>query len=169
MPDEREDGEKMIFAIDPGNIQSAYVILDDNLKPVMFEKLDNEMLLQMIYRSIGDQRLEHFVLETIASYGMAVGQEVFETCWWSGRFWEASLFIPNMKKVYRKEVKLNLCHSARAKDGNVIQALKDRFGGRGTKSSPGWFYGVKADAWQAYACGVSYADLYLKDEKVAKK
>ena len=44
------------------------------------------------------------------------------------------------------------------KDGNVRQALIDRFGVVGTKKDPGWFYGFHADIWQAYAVGVTYMD-----------
>ena len=49
---------------------------------------------------------------------------------------------------------MNLCGQTKAKDTNVRQALIDRFGVVGTKKNQGWFYGFKADIWQAYALGV---------------
>ena len=73
----------------------------------------------------------------VASYGMPVGKEVFETCVWIGRFKE--LAIMNNKEVeyiYRKDEKMNICYSMRAKDSNIRQALIDRFGEVGTKKKP---------------------------------
>ncbi|KHD34036.1 hypothetical protein NL50_18035, partial [Clostridium acetobutylicum] len=74
--------------------------------------------------------------------------------------------------IYRKDEKMNLCHSMKANDSTITQALVDRFAygvrnhGKGTKKEPGWFYGFKKDIWQAYAVGVTYFDMYLKgDEK----
>ena len=61
--------------------------------------------------------------------------------------------------------KLAICHSPRANDATIRQALIDRFApgtpnkGKGTKKEPGWFYGFRADIWQAYAVGVTWADL----------
>ncbi len=49
----------------------------------------------------------------------------------------------------------------RAKDANISQALRDRFGEKGTKAHPGWFYGVSKDVWSAIAVGVAYYDMYL--------
>jgi hypothetical protein len=43
-------------------------------------------------------------------------------------------------------------------------AIVDRFAsgqpnrGKGTKAKPGWFYGFRADIWQAYALAVLVAD-----------
>ena len=91
----------------------------------------------------GAKQPRHVVIEAIASYGMAVGAEVFETCIWIGRFYEALSQYSEPARVYRKDVKMNLCGQTRAKDSNIIQALKDRFGDKGTKSKPGWFYGFK--------------------------
>lgn len=94
---------------------------------------------------------------------MAVGQTVFETCVWVGRFKEIaeSRYI-EVEYIYRKDEKLNLCYSMKAKDSNIRQALIDRFGVVGTKKNPGWFYGFKKDIWAAYAVGVTYCDMYLK-------
>lgn len=67
--------------------------------------------------------------------GMTVGQEVFDTCVWIGRFWEIALrsggYEP--KRIYRREEKLNLCGCLSAKDKNIRQALIDRYGVVGTK------------------------------------
>ena len=103
----------------------------------------------------------------VASYGMAVGQTVFDTCVWIGRFYELWSQWCDVHKMFRKEIKMNLCGQTRAKDSNIRQALVDRFsyerhaakGGKGTKADPGWFYGFKSDVWQAYALGVTWIDI----------
>lgn len=144
----------MILAIDPGPKESAYVFLKEhNLIPQTFGKCENEDLLCILNKIY---KPEHAVIEMVASYGMAVGKEVFETCVWIGRFTELSFC--DVKYIYRKDVKLNLCGQTRAKDSNIIQALKDRFGDKGTAKQKGWFYGFKKDIWQAYAVGVTYLD-----------
>jgi hypothetical protein len=153
----------MILAIDPGNEQSAFVILDYNLKATDFGKVENSELQEFI-QGWPD---EYFAIEMVASYGMAVGKEVFDTCVWIGRFLETAKLtgMKDIKYIYRKDEKINLCGSMKAKDANIRQALIDRFGVVGTKKNPGWFYGFKADIWQAYAVGVTYHDLYVKGAK----
>ena len=59
--------------------------------------------------------------------------------------------------VYRSEVKMHLCHTAKAKDGNIRQALIDKYGEPGTKKKPGKLYGVASHIWPALAV----ADFYL--------
>jgi hypothetical protein len=147
-----------ILAIDPGCDESAYVIYRDG-KVLDHGKVQNGDALYVI-RSSGAVDV---VIERIASYGMAVGAEVFETCVWSGRFMQAAISggLP-VTRLYRRDVKLYLCQSPRAKDANVRQALIDRYGGKaaaiGTKKSPGPLYGVKADVWAALAVAVCHAD-----------
>ena len=93
--------------------------------------------------------------EDIASYGMAVGASVFETCRWIGRFWQvAEQSGHKFNRVFRRDIKLHLCNSPRAKDGNVRQALIDRLGPQGTKKAPGPTYGVKSHEWAALAVAV---------------
>jgi hypothetical protein len=59
---------------------------------------------------------------------------VFETCVWIGRFIEAwarfaDVLSHGPRLVYRKDVKLRLCGTVKAKDPNVRQALLDLYGG----------------------------------------
>lgn len=149
----------MILAIDPGTLATAYALLDENLKPIKFGHVPNEEMLGLV----NDLSLtaKHFVFEMLASYGMPVGEEVFETALWIGRFLEKAYNsnFDTFTKIYRKDVKMNLCHSMKAKDGNIRQSLIDRFGPVGVKKSPGWFYGVSGDVWSAIAVGVTFADM----------
>lgn len=155
----------MILAIDPGNEQSAYVVLHDDLHPAERGKVDCIYLRDIIIPTITDLYPGiTLAIEMVASYGMPVGREVFETCFWAGMFWQAAKESEKYL-IYRMDEKLNLCHDSRAKDANIRQALIDRFApgvpnsGKGTKRSPGWFYGFSADVWQAYAVGVTCADM----------
>ena len=148
----------MILAIDPGNTESAFTFITDQYDILQFGKWNNFEVLNRA-RDGGHNQL---VIEMISSYGMPVGKEVFDTCVWIGRFIQASTCPVEL--IYRKDVKLHLCNSAKAKDSNVIQALKDRFGDKGTVKAKGYFYGFKADVWQAMALEVTYLDKQNKGE-----
>lgn len=127
--------------------------------------LPNEDVLEGI--RIAD--MEHCVIEMVASYGMPVGRDVFETVFWTGRFaqmWNVQSGIerPHAARIYRLDVKQQLCKDSRAKDSNIRQALIDMFGpGKeaavGTKSAPGPLYGIKKDMWAALAVAVTYAEM----------
>lgn len=160
-----------ILAIDPGYTRSAWVEYREG-QPVAFATEPNDEVL----RVIGASSAQLLAVESIASYGMAVGAEVFETCVWSGRFIQRWLdehdWVPELdgilpdesvRRVYRREVKLHLCGQSRAKDPNVRQALIDRYGpGRelaiGRKASPGPLYGVSGDVWAALGVAVTVGD-----------
>lgn len=149
-----------LLAIDPGNIESAYVIMGDNYKPIVHAKVQNETLLTSIKNRFHVLGITNLAIEMVACYGMPVGKEVFETCVWIGRFLQAADYIPTKRFIYRKDEKMNLCHSMKAKDGNIRQALIDRFGPVGIKKNPGFFYGFSKDQWAAMAVGVTYLDLF---------
>ncbi|MPZ74004.1 MAG: hypothetical protein GEU74_12375 [Nitriliruptorales bacterium] len=158
-----------ILAIDPGNTESGWCVIDARTRePLQFGKPDNRVLLTdltldndlALWRTV-----DHAVIEMVASYGMAVGADVFETCVWIGRFHEALRRADiTAGLVKRHPVKVHHCHDSRAKDSNIVQALVDRFApgqpnrGKGTKAEPGWFHGFAADIWQAYALAVYVAD-----------
>lgn len=139
-----------ILAIDPGSEQSAWVIWD-GLKIVDHGKCPNGEIISLLSDREDFSEPAHVVaIEMIASYGMPVGREVFETCVWIGRFLQtaANRGMP-VELIYRREVKLHLCNSVRAKDANVRQALIDKVGPQGKKACPGPTYGIKADEWAA--------------------
>lgn len=155
-----------LLAIDPGNIESGWVLLDvESRRPIEFDKTDNHDLREALLTRHPSVQADHLFVEMIAAYGMPVGAEVFETCVWIGRFAEAARRdLGEAELVKRREVKLHHCYSSTAKDSNVRQALVDRFAtgqpnyGKGTKADPGWFHGFRADVWQAYALAVYAAD-----------
>lgn len=143
-----------IFAIDPGTRESGWVLFREG-KVIATGVSDNFDLLIRL-EEIGNWHTT-LAIEMVASYGMAVGREVFETCVWIGRFQEKWHVPGTVKLVYRRDVKLHLCGSAKAKDANIRQALLDLLGPQGTKKTPGPTYGVKSHAWAALAVAVTVA------------
>lgn len=152
-----------VLAIDPGNKQSAFVMIGEGEIPRDIGLVGNDMVLSQLDYLFLCHPNTPLVIEMIACYGMPVGAEVFDTCVWIGRFKERWLMLGGeVEFVYRKDVKMNLCHNMRAKDANIRQALIDRYGGKetavGVKKSPGPLYGIKKDIWSALAVGLTYLD-----------
>ncbi len=152
-----------IIAIDPGSEQSAYVVYEnESIKE--FGIYSNEDMLSIV----ATRYAECMAIEMIASYGMAVGKTVFDTCVWIGRIIQQ--FSERQKRpvhlVYRKDVKMYLCNSMRAKDSNIRQAIMDRYpatgGGKkpqiGTKQQPGPLYGISKDIWSALSVAITFAE-----------
>ena len=142
----------VILAIDPGTTQSGYCLLVNDRVSASGVQANEDML-----RTVRASTADGLAIEMIASYGMPVGKEVFETCVWIGRFQEAWPELRTTRPVYRRDVKLHLCGSPRAKDANIRQALLDKLGPLGTKAAPGPLYGVKSHAWAAVAVAVTAA------------
>ena len=156
-------GGVRIWAIDPGPERSALVIYSPSTGRVdEHETLSNYGVLGLL----GCEPIDALVIEQIAAMGMAVGAEVFETVFWSGRFVEA--WGKNWHRVKRHEVKMHLCRSMRAKDANIRQAIIDRFGpGKdkaiGSKAAKGPLYGIHGDEWSALAVALTWADQHRSD------
>lgn len=144
-----------ILAIDPGTTESAFVVWDGTLIDSGF--VPNSVVREFFRGRLSFLQAERLAIEMIACYGMAVGKETFETCLWVGRFIECAQPKP-VQMVYRQQVKLHLCNSARAKDPNVRQALIDKHGAPGTKKTPGKTYGISGHLWAALAVADFAAD-----------
>jgi len=137
-----------LLAIDPGTSKSGWVSISAG-QIVDAGVSDNAAILLKIQTMAP----ACIAIEWIQSMGMQVGQEVFETCLWVGRFIQIAPKFTQIIRVPRTQVKLHHCGSARAKDPNVSAALREKYGEKGTKKEPGYFYLVSSHAWQAFAVG----------------
>lgn len=156
--------DKPIFAIDPGNELSAYcVYFPDTHALGDFGKVPNEELREILKARMDWNH--HYAIEMVASYGMPVGKSVFDTCLWAGKFMQIiESRGHSVELIYRKQVKIELCGSLKAKDGNVRQAIIDRFpatgGGAnptiGIKTNQGPLFGVSKDVWAALGVALTY-------------
>lgn len=167
MKDMQGDSKGYLLAIDPGSEESAYALLAPDYRAVEFGKLANEALGQKLDSIFSTRFVPVVAIEMIGHYGtgMPAGADVFETCLEIGKLLErCSIRFCKTYTVKRPFVKAHLCGVPNAKDSNVIQALIDRFAphtpnhGKGRKGEPGFFYGFRADIWQAYALGVVFLD-----------
>ena len=153
----------IVIGVDPGPTQSAFVVWDG--KCVMQHDISQNKELRVDL----DQRISRLstipnavVFEQVESFGMAVGRDVFETVFETGRMFQV-VGSGVGRRMPRREVKMHLCHSMRAKDSNIRAALIDRFGGSkaaaiGLKKTPGPLYGVRSHEWSALAIAVTWYD-----------
>jgi hypothetical protein len=68
-----------------------------------------------------------------------------------------------VRRVYRRDVKLHLCNSMKANDSNIRAALIDRYGpGKdkavGLKASPGPLYGLTGDCLAALGVAITASE-----------
>lgn len=145
-------GGSVIIAIDPGTTQSAYLVMVGG-KIDSHGKVSHEEIISIIR----GREVDLVVCEMIASYGMPVGAEIFDTCLWIGEYRRTckSLGIA-WEVITRNEVKQRLCHrTSKVNDAVIRQRLLDMYGGKalaiGNKANPGELYGIKADVWAALA------------------
>lgn len=157
-----------ILAIDPGPLQSGWVLFDpEEFLPLKFGVENNAQVLRHVRQSAADE----LAMEWMEHYGKAaVGQSVFHTARWVGRFeeaWESTHPWPAANLYKRREIKLQLCDTARCGDPQVRQAILDRYppdgGGKvpqiGTLAEPGPLYGIKSHLWSALAVAITHAEL----------
>lgn len=155
----RQGAGLRIIAIDPGNVKSAFVIWD-GLQISEMGILENEKILRMLSNKNGGV----LVIEQIRSYGMAVGMTVFDTVFWSGRFYQS--WHGDCYMMPRMDVKQHICRNSRAKDSNIRQALIDRFEPAllPRQRPKKILKGVSKDIWAALALAVTWHDKHEKGE-----
>lgn len=145
------------IGIDPGPRESAYVVWD-GIRVIQSGDMPNRELAEYLDSASDGVTV---ACEWIESFGMAVGREVFETVFAIGTFSQHAV----LRLVPRRDVKLHLCASPRAKDGNIRQALIDRLGAVGTKKTPGPLFGIAGHRWAALAVAVTARDLAVTDHE----
>jgi len=164
---EHEEQVGTIIAIDPGTTKSGWVLYNEG-RVLESGVSGNHELLSFL--SSFACATDIMAVEMIASYGMTVGRETFETVLWIGRFaqeWLSESKDRRCLKVYRQEAKRCVCRTHKASDADVRAALITRLGEVGTKKAPGPLYGVKSHAWAALAVAVT-AEAMLKQPDVWK-
>lgn len=144
------EARQTVLAIDPGNIYTAFFFLRGDQTIGRFGKVLNSEARTVLKTATYD----FLAVEAVASYGMAVGKEVFETCIQIGRLVEAAP-VPACL-ITRLEIKLAICRSPKANDSSIRTALIDAYGMPGTKKSPGKTYGITADCWAALALAETF-------------
>lgn len=154
-----------VIGIDPGNTESAIAYFDG--EKFNFGKAGNMELFHLL-RGMLMYSPDAVFIEGMRTMGMPVGATVFETAYFIGevKMWmkmNAPLVPFNM--IFRGDVKMHHCNSMKAKDGNIRQALIDRFGEPGKKNSPGLLYGCKADMWSAVAIAVMGYDRLTQQQR----
>jgi Holliday junction resolvasome RuvABC endonuclease subunit len=152
-----------VIALDPGTTETGYVVISKDGR-VLLDKgiLPNKDMLAKLRRITGAP--VHVVIEMVESRGMAVGVSTFETVYWIGRFTQAvedlNTYTAKVFRMYRRDVKIHTCGTARAKDGNIRQALIDRFEPElPSGARPKQFLkGVSTHEWAALALAFAHRD-----------
>jgi hypothetical protein len=142
----------VILGIDPGPIIQSYVVFDGK-RVIASGDVPLAEMVRLIYQDHSEFMI---AIEHIDCMGMAVGSETFHTVFNSGRMFSVAAVC---RMIPRRDIKIHLCGSNRAKDSNVRQALIDKVGAVGTKRKPGPCYGVSNHLWSALAVAVTATDL----------
>jgi hypothetical protein len=146
-----------VLAIDPGTHKSGYVVFLKAGGVLAAGVLPNTEIMELIRKTDADL----LAIERIVSYGMAVGQETFDTCIWTGRMMQVWPCPDEVFLVERKAVKKHVCGKASVGDPEVRAGLIKMIGPSGTKRDPGPTYGVTSHAWAAL--GVAVTALTMAD------
>jgi len=158
----------MILGIDPGNVQSAWVIYDkDDRQIVEFGITENEKFRDMGSSLWVGSGCGILAIEYMRPRGMPTAQQEMDTQFWAGRIVERWVLCGGRwRAIARKDVKMHMCGQTKAKDSNIRQAIIDRFPATGTgkcpqigtKKQPGPLYGVSKDVWSALAIAITAAE-----------
>lgn len=122
-----------LLAIDPGSEKSGWVLMENGV-PTRWAWDENRLVRNLlgalsIPGNIGSMEFTHLVIEDVSHYGkdISVGNDVFQTVRWTGRFDEA--WGGEFTYIKRPTVKTYLCGMPTAKDKDVRQAVIDHYGG----------------------------------------
>jgi hypothetical protein len=165
------DTISFVIGVDPGPAQTAWVLWNGR-EILHHERAPNASCLHRL-KCYWTDRVDCgkdivLAIEMIASYGMPVGAEVFETCVWIGRFVQ-TFDGTHAHLIPRLVVKQHLCHDSRAKDSNIRRAIIDRFGGPATIRKGGPLYGIAGDEWSALALALTFWDSQTTRTKASQQ
>jgi Holliday junction resolvasome RuvABC endonuclease subunit len=146
----------MYLGIDPGSEQTAYAYINDDYEVIEADKLDNNKFFDYL-RNFPWENPE-IAVESIQSYGMAVGKTIFETCYVIGRIIEICEQKNYIYRLYpRPEYARAVCGTMKANDTVVRRAIINRFGGD-RKGEPLHLLKGNSDKRSAFAVAVYHLD-----------
>lgn len=156
---ETQSATRYYIGIDAGDKISAYAVYDtDEQRVLRFGIVTNDDLIDWITTEFGldlENTPARVGIEMVHSYGMSVGQTVFDTCVQIGRLYESVSDFPDLYEgamlIKRGHIKYHHTGHTSSKDKDVRDALIFKYGDKGTKANPDFFYGFSADMWQAFA------------------
>lgn len=142
--------DQTVFAIDPGNFDTAFFLLGGDKNIGCFGKVANDDFLSQLRVAVeNNSSFGHkivFACEMVACYGMVAGASLFETALMIGRIRE--IVGPELRLIPRSSVKSTI---KGRNDSEIRTRLIEQYGKPGTKKNPGATYGVVKDAWAAMA------------------
>lgn len=146
-----------IIGIDPGSEETAFALMDGKYTVLEAAKVPNDEFLDCVLPGMLDGGKE-LAVESIQSYGMAVGKSVFETCYVIGQIQRIAKLNGTACYLYpRPEYARALVGGMKVKDSMVRQALMTRFGGD-KKGEPLHLLKGNSDKRSAFAIAVYHAD-----------
>lgn len=117
-----------VLGVDPGPENSAYALVTGDQQVLHAEKVGNDSLIERIRQDPP----AHVAIESIQSYGMAVGRSVFDTCFFIGEVIRTCKDAGIPFTLYpRPEYTRRICGAVKVNDAVLRQALLLRFGGDG--------------------------------------
>jgi Holliday junction resolvasome RuvABC endonuclease subunit len=147
-----------ILGIDPGPKETAYCLVDENYAVVYAGKVENYKIIQVIGKTIMEPNFAETAIESLQSFGMPVGKEVFETAYMIGRIQQKLDDTQRKYTLYpRQEYAHSICGTGKISDSILRQALLLRFGGD-KKDEPLHQLKGSSDLRSAYAVAVYHLD-----------
>ena len=149
------------MGIDPGTRESAYVIWNGQEITDM-GKVSNKFMLSVIEDHAPDPSI-HCGMEMVKSFGpdMPVGDSIFLTVFWLGRFferWQAH-GGPKPTMIYRQEVKKHFKLGRKISDTLLRHRIIRMFDGDPDKKIiPAELKGVSGDCWSALGIAITLLD-----------
>lgn len=143
----------IVIGIDPGAKQSGLVEWNPVAKAVMYKGiLDNDHIPFCICSAPPKSIV---AIEQLRGYGLRVGNDTFDSIFWSGRFAQAakSSGMPFFM-LPRADICNHLTDNPKCGDKGIRDALIDRYGQQGSRKEPGRLYGIKSHLWAALAVAV---------------
>lgn len=174
----------IIIGIDPGPEKSGFCEI--HLRDASIWQAGTLKNQEIRDKLLSERRIIDVALEMPASYGMAVGATILDTCVEIGRYLQCCQSPFKTALLFRKTIASTLCGQAKAKGPFIRQCIIDMYGegaiggkkctkckgkgwfgagrlectqcnGAGWDVPPGPLYNVTTHAWDALAVAIAYA------------